>query len=48
MSTDGSFNSSRRAGFGGIFRDFHGKVLGAFAFWAQFPNSIVAEVLAIF
>ncbi|XP_062028531.1 uncharacterized protein LOC133744441 [Rosa rugosa] len=48
INTDGAWQSvSRRAGFGGVFRDFHGSFLGAFASNLDIPSSVDAEVMAV-
>ncbi|KAL6205985.1 hypothetical protein ACLB2K_023236 [Fragaria x ananassa] len=47
-NTDGAWQrASGRAGYGGIFRDFCGSFLGAFASNLDIPSSVEAEVMAV-
>jgi hypothetical protein len=48
VNTDGSWKSgSDKASYGGVFRDYRGKVLGAFCASLDIPSSVAAEVMAV-
>ncbi|KAL6141135.1 hypothetical protein ACLB2K_059426 [Fragaria x ananassa] len=48
VNTDGAWcSSSGQAGYGGIFQDFRGGVLGAFCFNFNMASSVAAEVMAV-
>ncbi|KAL6201703.1 hypothetical protein ACLB2K_025415 [Fragaria x ananassa] len=48
VNTDGAWRSSSdQAGYGGIFRDFKGGVLGAFCSNFNMASSVAAEVMAV-
>ena len=48
INTDGACQwASGRAGYGGVFRDFDGSFLGAFASNLDIPCSVDAEVMAV-
>ena len=48
INTDGACQHvSGRAGYGGVFRDFHGSFMGAFASNLDIPSSIDAEIMAV-
>ncbi|KAL6225911.1 hypothetical protein ACLB2K_004760 [Fragaria x ananassa] len=48
MNTDGAWkSSSNKAGYGGVFRDYSGKVMGAFCSNLDIPSSVAAEVMAV-
>ncbi|KAL6190087.1 hypothetical protein ACLB2K_036487 [Fragaria x ananassa] len=49
LNTDGAWkSSSNKAGYDGVFRDYSGKVMGAFCSNLDIPSSIAAEVMAVF
>lgn len=48
VNTDGAWQKTTgKSGYGGIFRDFHGSFLSAFASNLEIPNSVDAEVMAV-
>lgn len=48
VNTDGAWRSSSgQAGYGGLFRDFRGGVLGAFCSNFNMASSVAAEVMAV-
>ncbi|KAL6187407.1 hypothetical protein ACLB2K_038806 [Fragaria x ananassa] len=48
VNTDGAWQkTTRKSGYGGIFRDFHGSFLGVFVSNLEIPNSVDAEVMAV-
>lgn len=48
INCDGAWKSaSGKAGFGGVFRDYQGIVLGAFCSHLDIPSSVAAEVMAV-
>ncbi|XP_004309472.1 PREDICTED: putative ribonuclease H protein At1g65750-like [Fragaria vesca subsp. vesca] len=48
VNTDGAWQKTTgKSGYGGIFRDFHGSFLGAFASNLEILNSVDAEVMAV-
>ena len=48
INTDGACHHvSGRAGYGGVFRDYHGSFMGAFASNLDIPSSIDAEIMAV-
>ncbi|KAL6191890.1 hypothetical protein ACLB2K_038279 [Fragaria x ananassa] len=40
-------SSSNKAGYGGVFRDYSGKVMGAFCSNLDIPSSVAAEVMTV-
>nr|XP_011463662.1 PREDICTED: BAHD acyltransferase At5g47980-like [Fragaria vesca subsp. vesca] len=48
LNTDGAWkSSSNKAGYGGVFRDYNAKVMGAFCSNLNIPSSVAVEVMAV-
>ncbi|PRQ23156.1 putative ribonuclease H-like domain-containing protein [Rosa chinensis] len=48
VNTDGAWKmDSNQAGYGGVYRDYKGLVIGAFSSTLDIPSSVAAEVMAV-